>query len=180
MKGTLHEKCPNTEFYSGLHFPAFRLNMEKCEVSILFSPNAGKYGPEKTPNLDTFHAILVQVVKTLCKDLRNLLLLLYRFRRIRGTEGYLMLFSTNWKVDIIFWRIMANFSYELRISLFDFIFVIWFLLLWSIFVLFKYLFSTPASDPRPLVLAPDLIYFFKILLLHFFTALCPDYFFTAP
>ena len=25
---------------------------------IVFSPNAGKYGPEKTPYLDTFHAVL--------------------------------------------------------------------------------------------------------------------------
>ena len=24
---------------------------------LLFSPNAGKYGPEKTPYLDTFHAV---------------------------------------------------------------------------------------------------------------------------
>ena len=24
-----------------------------------FSPNAGKYGPEKTPYLDTFHAVTV-------------------------------------------------------------------------------------------------------------------------
>ena len=30
--------------FSGLNFP-------------VFSPNAGKYGPEKTPYLDTFHAV---------------------------------------------------------------------------------------------------------------------------
>ena len=35
---SLREKCPNAEF--------------------LFSPNTGKYGPEKTPYLDTFHAVL--------------------------------------------------------------------------------------------------------------------------
>ena len=40
----LREMCPNTEF-SGPYFPAF------------FSPNAGKYGPEKTLYLDTFHAV---------------------------------------------------------------------------------------------------------------------------
>ena len=34
---SLHEKCPNTEFFFGL--------------------NKGKYGPEKTPYLDTFHAV---------------------------------------------------------------------------------------------------------------------------
>ena len=26
-------------------------------IVSLFSPNAGKYGPEKTPYLDTFHAV---------------------------------------------------------------------------------------------------------------------------
>ena len=28
----------------------------------VFSPNAGKYGPEKTPCLDTFHAVLCLLV----------------------------------------------------------------------------------------------------------------------
>ena len=36
-------------------FPAFGLNTEKYS---LFNPNAGKYGPEKTPYLDTFHAVM--------------------------------------------------------------------------------------------------------------------------
>ena len=35
----LREMCPNTEYLS------------------IFSPNAGKYGPEKTPYLDTFHTV---------------------------------------------------------------------------------------------------------------------------
>ena len=34
-------------------FPAFGLN---TEIYGVFSPNAGKYGPEKTPYLVTFHA----------------------------------------------------------------------------------------------------------------------------
>ena len=37
----MHEKCPNTEFFSGPYFPAF-------------IPNTGKNGPD----LDTFHAVL--------------------------------------------------------------------------------------------------------------------------
>ena len=41
----LREKCPNTVF-SGPYFPAF-------------SPNTGKYGPEKTLYLDTSHAVNV-------------------------------------------------------------------------------------------------------------------------
>ena len=40
----LHEKCLNTEFFSGPYFPAF-------------SPNTGKYGPEKPPHLGNFHAV---------------------------------------------------------------------------------------------------------------------------
>ena len=35
--------------YSGPYFPAF-------------SPNAGKYGPEITPYLDTFHAVLIGIL----------------------------------------------------------------------------------------------------------------------
>ena len=41
-------------FYEGLHFPAFGLNTKYLSV---FSPNAGKYGPEITLFLDTFHAL---------------------------------------------------------------------------------------------------------------------------
>ena len=40
--------------FSGLYFSAFGLNTERYEV---FSPNAGKYGPEKPPYCDTFHAV---------------------------------------------------------------------------------------------------------------------------
>ena len=41
---SLCEMCPDTEF---------------CEVRIFsaFSPNAGKYEPQKTPHLDPFHAV---------------------------------------------------------------------------------------------------------------------------
>ena len=46
--------CGNVSKYgvfSGPYFP-------------VFSPNTGKYGPEKTPYLDTFHAVLtVKFVK---------------------------------------------------------------------------------------------------------------------
>ena len=40
--------------FSGPYFPAFGLNKERYGV---FSPNVGKYGPEKAPYLDTFHAV---------------------------------------------------------------------------------------------------------------------------
>ena len=45
--------------FSGPCFPAFGLNMERYEV---FSPNAGKYGPEKSPCLNTFHAVVVPIL----------------------------------------------------------------------------------------------------------------------
>ena len=43
-----------TEFFSGPYFYAFGLNTPYLSV---FSPNAGKYGPEEIPHLDTFHAV---------------------------------------------------------------------------------------------------------------------------
>ena len=50
--------CPNTEFSSGPYFPAFGLNTERYDKYLcVFNPNAGKYGPEKTPYLDTSHAV---------------------------------------------------------------------------------------------------------------------------
>ena len=53
LQVSLRKKCPNVEFFSGPYFP-------------VFSPNAGKYGPEKTPYLDTFHeslGILIHVMQ---------------------------------------------------------------------------------------------------------------------
>ena len=40
--GSLREKCPNTEFF----------------LVHIFSPNTGKYGPEKTKYLYTFHTVV--------------------------------------------------------------------------------------------------------------------------
>ena len=40
--------------YSGPYFPAFGLNTERYSYLCLLSSNAGKYGPEETPYLDTF------------------------------------------------------------------------------------------------------------------------------
>ena len=35
---------------------------EKCPKNGVFSgPNTGKYGPEKTPYLDTFHAVIITI-----------------------------------------------------------------------------------------------------------------------
>ena len=45
---------PKYRLFSGPYFHALGLNTEYLSA---FSPNAGKYGPEKTPYLDTFHAV---------------------------------------------------------------------------------------------------------------------------
>ena len=49
-------KVSNYGVFSGPYFPAIRLNTERYKV---LSPSAEKYGPEKTPYLDTFHAVCV-------------------------------------------------------------------------------------------------------------------------
>ena len=43
--------------FSCPYFPLFKLNAEIYGVN-LFTPNTRKYGPEKTPYLDTFHAVI--------------------------------------------------------------------------------------------------------------------------
>ena len=48
----LREKCPNPEFLYSV------FSCTRTEYGDLRSnPNTGKYGPEKTPYLDTFHAV---------------------------------------------------------------------------------------------------------------------------
>ena len=55
---TLREKCPNTEFFLARIFPYLdRIERFTPWISV-FSRNTGKYGPEKTPYLNTFHAVL--------------------------------------------------------------------------------------------------------------------------
>ena len=44
-------KSAQIRSFSGPYFPLFRLNMEI--YIFVFSPNTGKYGPEKSPYLDT-------------------------------------------------------------------------------------------------------------------------------
>ena len=45
---------------SGPYFPVFRLNFS-CIIFPVFNPNTGKYGPEITSYLDTFHAVEICV-----------------------------------------------------------------------------------------------------------------------
>ena len=52
-----HEKCPNMEFFLVLIFLHLNWIQRDSPYLYVFSPNAGKYEPEKTLYLDTFHAV---------------------------------------------------------------------------------------------------------------------------
>ena len=57
-KSSLREKCPNTEFFLVRIFPHSDWIRRDTPYLSVFSPNAGKCGPEKTPYLDTFHVVV--------------------------------------------------------------------------------------------------------------------------
>ena len=54
----LYEMCPNTEFFLVRIFPHSDWIRRDSSYLSVFSPNVRKYGPEKTPYLDAFHAVL--------------------------------------------------------------------------------------------------------------------------
>ena len=55
----LREKCPSVEFFLVRIFPqSNRIRRDTPYLSV-FSLNAGKYGAEKTPHFDTFHAVFI-------------------------------------------------------------------------------------------------------------------------
>ena len=65
-KNTLREKCPNTEFFLVRIFRhSYWIRIDASYLSV-FSPNAGKYKPEKTKYLDTFHAVTVLLLRFSC------------------------------------------------------------------------------------------------------------------
>ena len=54
---SLRKKCPNTEFFLVRIFLHSACIWRFTEEISVFSPNTGKYEPEKTPHFDTFHAV---------------------------------------------------------------------------------------------------------------------------
>ena len=54
---TLCEKCPNREFFLVRIFPYSDWIRRNTSYLSVFSPNRGKYGPERTPYFDTFHTV---------------------------------------------------------------------------------------------------------------------------
>ena len=49
--------------FSGLHFPALGLNTERCSVFFCIQSECGKIRARKTPNKDTFYAVLFFVIE---------------------------------------------------------------------------------------------------------------------
>ena len=54
----LREMCPNTEFFLVRIFTHSNWIRRDTKYLSVFSSNGGKYGPEKTPYLDIFHAVI--------------------------------------------------------------------------------------------------------------------------
>ena len=63
---SLGEKSQNAEFFLVHIFPHSDWIRRHTEYLSVFSPNAGNYRPEKTPYLDTFHAVNQSI--RLCRD----------------------------------------------------------------------------------------------------------------
>ena len=58
-RNTVCEMCRNTEFFLVRIFPHSDWIQKDTKYLSIFSPNAGKYVPEKTPYLNTFHEVIV-------------------------------------------------------------------------------------------------------------------------
>ena len=56
-KNSTVRKVSKYGVFSGPHFHTFGLNTERYKVSLRIQSKTGKYGPEKTPYLDTFHPV---------------------------------------------------------------------------------------------------------------------------
>ena len=80
---TLLEKCPNTEFFLVHNFLYLDWIRRYTPHLSVFRPNLGKYGPSKTPYLDTFHAKELHVLSSL-----SLLFNLYSTIKVLSTEAY--------------------------------------------------------------------------------------------
>ena len=57
MKESLCDMCRTTEVFLFRFFLHLDRIQRDAKYLSVFSPNAGKYGPEKTPYLNTFHVV---------------------------------------------------------------------------------------------------------------------------
>ena len=60
MTKTFREMCPNTELFLVRNFRV-QENTDQKKLRISYFSGTGKYGLEKTPYFDTFHAVKVKV-----------------------------------------------------------------------------------------------------------------------
>ena len=68
--------------YSGLHFPAFGLNTDRCGVSLHIQSECGKMWTRTTPNTDTFNAVMCYSKNSLLFQLVTMNI--YRKQSLRG------------------------------------------------------------------------------------------------
>ena len=61
-QSSLCENCPNTEFFLVRIYPHSDWIRRDTSYLSVFGPNAGKYGPEKDPYLDTFHTVAMNKI----------------------------------------------------------------------------------------------------------------------
>ena len=62
----LREKCPNTESFLFRNFRHSDSIRRYSSYLSVFSPNVGKYEPEKNPYLDTFHVVTIRLSSSTC------------------------------------------------------------------------------------------------------------------
>ena len=55
---SLRKKCLYSEFF----FPAFGLNTERYKISLCIHSEWGKIWTKKSPNTDTFHAVVITTI----------------------------------------------------------------------------------------------------------------------
>ena len=70
LKVTLREKSPNTELFLVRIFPHLDWIQRDTWYLSVASSNAGNYGPEITPYLDTFHTVFIKQVFSIYKQQR--------------------------------------------------------------------------------------------------------------
>ena len=73
--------------------------VKSVQIRSFFSPNAGKYGPEKIPYLDTFHAVksLARNEKFISTEASDLVF--WRFKSTKNAEFEQELISLEERVD---------------------------------------------------------------------------------
>ena len=99
-------KCPDTEFFQVRVFPHPEWIRTDTSYLFVFSPNAGKYGPEKALHLDTFHVVhivqrqSVSKLRLIC-HLKHYLGLLRRKRFINAPPWLNRVLHIFWDSDLV-------------------------------------------------------------------------------